>query len=219
MVIYQIIPCRCQIWAVWAFFPSGRLVLLLQPVSTGLHSTSLRMLLMLASRENRISTGKGVSYSHLSTWAATCSSDSCSNTLLTSSTGDLGLGKTMPSGASQSACDNHTDLASSVVVGDVAVAISAPSQPTSQVGIAGDEIHSQWTGIYVRTAMCDGCETRGHAVLQRCSARGCALQVCHACARGDRYDISTHRLSNQVSWLPPRRAPRRRRGAGRVRGG
>lgn len=104
---------------------------------------------------------------------------------------------------------------------------SAPDHPTGNVGgvgsgvlsshplQVGDGLHTQWRGVFVRTATCDGCESRGNAVLQRCTARGCGVQLCHGCVQDELFDTSTHRVDDSVSWVPPSRAPRRRRGRGR----
>ena len=106
--------------------------------------------------------------------------------------------------AQSTASDHPTGTVSGVGLGAL---------PSHELQV-GDDLHTQWRGVFVRTATCDGCERRGNAVLQRCTARGCGVQLCHDCVHAERFDTSTHRVDDSVSWVPPSRAPRHRRGRG-----
>lgn len=128
-------------------------------------------------------------------------------------------------GVSGSSVSIHLGPAVPVALGSISgitvghqIASSIHKQPIGQVVHVGNGIHSEWTAIYVRTATCDGCETRAHAVLQRCASRGCAVQLCRGCVVANRFNTDTHRLDGRVNWTPPSRGPRRSRGSGQRRG-
>ncbi|KAH7364473.1 hypothetical protein BKA65DRAFT_472801 [Rhexocercosporidium sp. MPI-PUGE-AT-0058] len=59
--------------------------------------------------------------------------------------------------------------------------------------------HSKWEASYIHSAQCDGCHTKKHKVMQRCTS--CTLQYCKSCMPKARQNAHEY-VEEELDWDP-----------------